>query len=79
MLLETVVILLSLLILPDDREDLTMPDGFNSDNTYEENGYSYVITDGGVTTTVYFDSTFEIIGEAIEDPATGVSFSEYHL
>ena len=47
--------------------------------TPTKNGYSYVITDGGITTTVYFDDTFEIIGEAIEDPATGVSFSEVSL
>ncbi len=53
-----------------------MPDSFNPDTTYQEGGYAYTIEDGGITTTVYFDSTFEIIGEAISDPDTGVSFSE---
>ena len=49
-----------------------MPDSFSPN----DNGYEYTIEDGGITTTVYFDDTFEIIGEAISDPDTGVSFSE---
>ena len=49
-----------------------MPDSFSTN----ENGYEYTIEDGGITTTVYFDDTFEIIGEAISDPDTNVSFSE---
>ena len=49
-----------------------MPDSFSPN----DNGYEYTIEDGGITTTVYFDETFEIIGEAISDPNNNVSFSE---
>ena len=53
-----------------------MPDSLTPNDTYVSNGFAYEIEEGGITTTVYFDATFDIIGEAIEDPANNVSFSE---
>ena len=38
-------------------------------------GYSYEVTEGNVTSTTYFDTNFEITGEAFEDSGTSVSSS----
>lgn len=38
-------------------------------------GYSYQVTEGNVTSTTYFDTNFEITGEAFSDSATSVSSS----
>jgi hypothetical protein len=38
-------------------------------------GYSYQVTEGNVTSTTFFDTSFEITGEAFSDSATSVSSS----
>ena len=38
-------------------------------------GYSYQVTEGSVTSTTYFDTNFEITGEAFSDSSTSVSSS----
>ncbi len=38
-------------------------------------GYSYQVTEGNVTSTTFFDTNFEITGEAFSDSSTSVSSS----
>jgi len=38
-------------------------------------GYSYQVTEGDVTSTTFFDTSFEITGEAFSDSSTSVSSS----
>ena len=38
-------------------------------------GYSFQVTEGNVTSTTFFDTNFEITGEAFSDSSTSVSSS----
>ena len=44
-------------------------------NSNQLTGYSYQVTEGNVTSTTYFDTNFEITGEAFSDSASSVSSS----
>ena len=54
-----------------------MPEGFIS-HSFADNSTGFKIekTEGDITTTILFDNDLNVVGEAIENTATGISFSE---
>ena len=54
-----------------------MPEGFISHSFADSStGFKIEKTEGDITTTILFDNDLNVVGEAIENTATGISFSE---